>query len=128
MVPNRAFVPDALGRLEDRVVLSGVAAPVALSALRFNMTLGFVRNDFQLFGTSGDFARLRAALAQHVAPLPFARADGLGATTNAILDRMQAGIAAHAPGPVASALHQVEAAIRADARARIDAGSVVVTR
>lgn len=132
MPVRRTFVPDALGSLGDRVLLSEAAAlprgPVALSALRFNMSMDMVRNDFELFATSGNFERLRASLARHTVGSPFAQADGLGVTINAILSRIQADLASGAPRPVAAALHQVEAAVRADVQARIADGTVVVTR
>ena len=129
---RRAFTPDALGRLEDRVVLSHVAGlsqgPVELSDLRFNMAIGLVKKDFELFATSGDLERLRAMLAEHTKGIPFHQVDGLGTKVDAILVQMQSDIASEAPRPISTSHHRVVGAIRADVKARIDDGSIVVVR
>jgi hypothetical protein len=128
MTRNRAFRPEALGRLEDRLVLSHAGAPAVLSGLGFNTTLGMIRNDFELFATSGDFERLRSTLAEHVANVPFQQADGLGPKINAALDRMQADLASGVPHAVASAHQKVVRVIKSDVRARIEDGSIRVTK
>ncbi len=131
---SRAFMPDALGRLEDRIVPSHVAGltrgqdPVALSGPRFNLDIFMVRGDFELFATSGNFEQLRARLAEHTRGVPFHQADGLGTEINAILAQMQTDISSGIPKAIAAAHHRVVDTIRADVRARIDDGSVVVVR
>jgi hypothetical protein len=89
-----------------------------------------VRRDFELFATSGDTSRnlerLRAMLAQNSEGVPFHRVDGLGMKTNAILDQMQADIAAGSPRAIDAAFHRAVAGIRADVQARVATGSVVV--
>lgn len=129
----RSFQPDALGRLEDRALLSSAATargPVVLPSYRLNIALDMVRRDFELFATSGDssrnFERLRAMLAQNSVGLPFHQQDAVGKTTNAILNQMQKDIASGVPHPVALAHQRIVAAIHAEVQKRVDDGSVVV--
>jgi hypothetical protein len=124
---RRAFKPEALGELEDRVVPSGPPrGPVVLSGLHFNTALDLVKRDFELYAMSGDFERLRAMLSQHTSGLPFHRVDAIGRTINAILAQMQSDLAAEVPRAIAMAHGKVADSIRADVQARIDNGTIVV--
>ena len=75
-MPRRAFVPDSLGRLEDRVVLSG--GPVVVSNHTYNFTLSMVWNNFEQYATDGKFQLLRANLAMGAARIPFHRPTAWG--------------------------------------------------
>ena len=130
LMRKRAFKPDALSSLEDRVVLSAVThfthGSVVLSGLKYNMAVDLVRRDFELYVTSGNFERLRAMLAQDTARLPFHRADSLGQTVNDILTKMQSDISSGTPRAVAIALHRVMGTIHENTQAKIDDGTLVV--
>lgn len=135
MMRRRVFTPDALGRLEDRAMLSGAThagGPVVLSSFRLIMALDMDKKDFELFATGQDtphnFGRLRSMLSQNAEGLPFHKVDHVGKTINAILDQMQADIAAGAPHPIATAHQALVAATYAEVQMRVDDGSVVLGR
>lgn len=58
--------------------------------------------------------------------IPFAGVDGLGASTDRIVDRMRHDLTAHVLHAVRSAYKDVIAVTRADLQARIRAGDLVV--
>ena len=127
---RRVFVPEVPGSLEGRLLLSGGVGPhrgaTAISGLRYNTTIDMIRIDFEQFATSGDFPRFRTQLHQSAAKVPFGQADSLGGSINAILDRMQTGLALAASHAIAAAYHEVVVAIHSTVQARIDSGMLVV--
>ena len=127
MIRKRAFVPDPLGPLEARNLLSGGAKPhlpVAFSGVAFNTSNVRIQGYFQQYALGGNFQLLRTQLASSSAAIPFGRQDGLGTKTNAILDQMRQDQANGVPGAILNAYKQVEAGIKADVNARIADGSV----
>jgi len=129
---RRAFTPEAPGQLEGRALLSGVGGrphgPVPLSGPRFNLNLLMIKGEFQQFSIGGDLTLLRSQLAMRSAAAPFARADGLGRSVNAILAQMEAGLASKAPGAVNTAYNEVVAGVRAQVESHIQDGTVVVVK
>ena len=124
---NRSFVPDPLGPLEGRRLLSGGARPhlpVAFSGIAFNAGGMRVESYFQQYAEGGNFGLLRTQLAEVSTAIPFGRQDGLGAKTNAILDQMRQDQAAGVPGAITTAYNSVIAGLKADVNARIANGSV----
>jgi hypothetical protein len=132
---RRAFTPEVLGSLNlaGRVVPSHTAGlahrSVPLSGQRYDMAIDMVRRDFELFATSGDFERLRAALAHHTSGLPFHKVDGLGMKINSILSWMQSDLSSGVPRAIATAHENVVNTIHQDLQSRIDDGPLhVVSR
>ena len=125
---KRAFVPEPLGCLEGRALLSGSAkihhGPVALSGVAFN--LGKLRNKgyFEQYALGGNFTLLRSQLAGTSAAIPYGRIDGLGQKTNAILDQMRVNQANGVAGAINMAYQQVSAGTKADVDARIADGTI----
>lgn len=128
---KRIFVPEPLGCLEGRAMLSGATAhhgPVALSGLAFNLNSQMIRGDFEQYALGGNFKLLQTQIAGREAAVPFARVDGLGPQTTAILNQMRAGQANGATSPVTAAFQQLSATIKADVDARIADGTVTISR
>ena len=126
---KRAFVPESLGPLEGRQLLSGAGSqtphgPVGLSGVGFNTAGLRIKGDFQQYALGRNFQLLRTQLATFSAAIPYGKVDGLGQKTNAILDQMRANQANGVPGAIASAYQQVRAGLKADVDARIADGSV----
>lgn len=128
-MPRRAFIPEAPGELEGRVVPSVAAiahGSAALSGLRYNTAINLIRGDFELYGSSGDFSRLRAMLARDTKGLPFYKADQVGQTVNGLLGEMLNNQRAGIPHAVKNGLRSVVEAIHADLQARIEDGTIRV--
>ena len=127
-MPQRPFVPEPPGPLEGRMLLSGSGKaprlPVPLSGVAFNGGTDRIRADFEQYATGGNYRLLRTQLAQLSTSIPFARQDGLGQRTNAILDRMRQDQADGVPAAIQSAYRQVMAGRKADVDARVATGTV----
>ena len=128
---TRAYRPEVPVCLEDRSLLSGVAGlsadPVVLPQRRFNFVGEHMQQGFVLFARDRDVIQLRGEIIDDVAVMiPFGRVDGLGVSINRIVNRMQHDLSAHVPHAIRSALNDVIAVTRADVKARVQAGDVVV--
>ena len=127
---KRTFVPEPVGCLEGRALLSGGAAsprgPVGLSGVTFNTGNLKIKGYFQQYALGNNFKLLQTQLAAISTAIPYGRVDGLGQKTKAILDQMRADQAANVPGAVASAYHQLSAGLKADVDARIADGTVFI--
>lgn len=127
---TRAYRPEVRDCLEDRRLLSGMASlkahPVVLPNRELSFALERIREEFQLFAEDRDVSDLRERLRDYAVIIPFGRVDGLGVSINRILDRMQDELSGHVPHAIRSAQHDVIAVIRADVKARVRAGDVVV--
>ena len=127
---TRAYRPEAPGCLEGRSLLSGVAGlsadPVVLPRRVFNVVAEQIQSHFQSFGRDRDIAGLRDDLRDVAVIIPFGRVDGLGVSINRIVTRMQDDLSANVPHAIRSALNDVLAATRAEVKARVQAGDVVV--
>jgi hypothetical protein len=123
---RRSFTPAAPACLEGRDLPSAFPGPAHLSAALYGLNLLKLQGNFQQFALYGNLPLLRSQLAMRAAMVPFARVDGLGVKTNAIIDRMQANLAEGTPGAIYAAYQEVRAGVHSDLQARIDDGSVVV--
>lgn len=127
---RRAFRPEALHRLEDRSLQSGVggaaAGPVELPAGRLDGILHQVRLSYFLYVRKPNMEQLRNHLQPVAVLVPFGREDGLGDKINDILHQVHDGIANGAPLPVYTASRQTINLIRSDVYARVRAGDVVI--
>jgi hypothetical protein len=85
-----------------------------------------MRWGFQMFGRDRDVPHLRDDLDDFAVMIPFWQVDGLKASINHILHRMQHDLSAHVPHAILSARNDVLAVTRADVVARVQAGDVVV--
>ena len=138
---TRAYRPEVHGCLEDRSLLSGVAGlsahPVVLLNRKLDIVIEHMESSFQSF--AGDrpsvshlrargplIAELRESLRNVAVMIPFGRVDGLGVKINHILDRMQQDLSARVPNAIRSASDDVIAVTRAEVKARVQAGDVVV--
>jgi hypothetical protein len=127
---TRAYRPEVPGCLENRSLLSGVAAlspdPVILRRTKFNLVAEHIRMGFEFFSRDRVDSEVRDEVHNVIVLIPFGRVDGLGVSINNIVDRMEYEVSANVPHAVRSALHEVLAVIRADVKARVQAGDVVV--
>jgi hypothetical protein len=127
---TRAYRPEFPACLEERSLLSGVAGPsadpVVFTRRRFNFIAEHMRGGFQLFVRNGDVAQLHNEINEVAVWIPFVRADGLQASINRIVDRMQRDISANVPYAIRTASNDVIAVTRADLQARAHSGDVVV--
>ena len=127
---THAYRPEFSGCLEDRSLLSGVAGvsadPVVLPRVWFQFVNQEMRVNFVEFTKNRDVPDLRGDLKDVAFLLPFAKADGLGASINVILKTMQQDLASDVPDAVRLARNEVLAATRAEVEARVQSGTVVV--
>jgi hypothetical protein len=127
---TRAYRPEVPGCLEDRSLLSGVAGPsadpVIFSRHRLSFIVQHMQNGFDLFARYRDVSLIHNEIDDVVVMIPFARADGLRGSIFRILTRMQDDLSAHVPHAFRRARIDVNAAIRADVEARVQAGDLVV--
>jgi hypothetical protein len=127
---TRAYRPEATGYLEDRSLLSGVAGPsadpVIFSRHRLSFIVEHIQGGFDLFARYRDISQLHSEIDDVVVMIPFGRADGVRGSINRIVTRMQNEISAHVPHAFRRARIDVNAAIRADVEARVQAGDLIV--
>ena len=128
---TRAYRPEVSGCLENRLLLTGGAGlsadPVVLLHFKFHKVAIQTRNDFVIFGERDPtVADLHSDLYSLIVMIPFERVDGLGASINGILDRMQQDLSDNVPDAVRTAGNDVIAATRAEVEARVQAGDVVI--
>ena len=127
---TRAYRPEVPGCLEGRLLLSGVAgrpaAPVVLPGHQFKSFVVHVDAEFDIFRHAKDKASLIDGLKNLTPLIPFARADGLPAKLNHIVDQMERDIHANVPQSVRTAANEVLAVTRAELEARVQSGDVVV--
>jgi hypothetical protein len=127
---RRAYRPEAPDCLEDRSLLSGVAGlsahPVVVSRRQLSQTIEHIKFAFGEFTPFRVVHILRDDLHNVAKPVPFGRVDGLDATIDRIVDRMQHDLSARVPHPIRSAQHALLVVIRADVLARVRAGDVVL--
>jgi hypothetical protein len=127
---SRAYRPEVPGCLEGRSLLSGVAGlsadPVVLRFRRLNLVAEQVRLNFHSFGRDRDVPSLRGGLYDVAVIIPFGRVDGLGVSMNSIVTRMQEDLSAGVPRAMRTAQNDVLAVTRADVKARVRAGDVVI--
>lgn len=90
---KRAYCPEVPGCLENRSLLSGVAGlsahPIVLTRRQFNQVPERIQTAFHLFRQGNGISHLHDDILSAVAIIPFGRVDGLGASINGILGRMQ---------------------------------------
>lgn len=127
---RRAFRPEVTGCLEDRSLMSGVgglsADPVVLPRLRYIKVGEHIESSFLLFARDRHLFHLREQLRDVAVIIPFGRTDGLGASINRILSRMQDDLAARVPHAVRLASDDALAVTRDMVNARVQAGDVIV--
>ncbi len=127
---KRAYCPEVPGCLENRSLLSGVAGlsahPIVLTRRQFNQVPERIQTAFHLFRQGNGISHLHDDILSAVAIIPFGRVDGLGASINGILGRMQHDMRAGVHGAVSTARNDLIAAVRADVQARAQAGDIVV--
>ena len=127
---TRAYRPEVPVRLEDRSLLSGVAGPsadpVIFSRHRLSFIVQHMQNGFDLFARYRDISQLHSEIDDVVVMLPFGRVDGIRVSIDRIVARMQRDFRAHVPHAFRRARIDVNAVIRADVEARVQAGDLVV--
>jgi hypothetical protein len=124
---KRAYRPEVHDCLEDRSLLSGVAAdPVVFPRRQLVFVTNHMRSGFALFARQPDFSQLHAEIDDVVPKVPFGRVDGLESSIVSILDRMRHEISAHVPNAFRSAMHDVIAITVAGVKARVRAGELIV--
>jgi hypothetical protein len=126
----RAYRPEVPVCLEDRSLLSGVAGPsadpVILSRLRLRFIVAHIQDGFSLFARNRDVSQLHSEIDDVVMLIPFGRVDGVRASINRVVTRMQNDFRDQVPRAFLQARLGVNAVIRADVEARIRAGDLVV--
>ena len=127
---TRAFRPEAPGCLEDRALLSGVAGhsadPTVFTRREFNFVPEEIQDAFHLFRQGSGFTELHEEISEAVVAVPFGRQDGLAASINSILGKLQQDMHAKVPDAVSAAHNEVLAVTRAAMQAQAQAGNVVV--
>jgi hypothetical protein len=128
---KHAFVPDALGRLEDRVVLSGVrfatSGAAILTTSAFNHASGGINNAFSRFATRGmNYGRLAADLTNALKVIPYVRADGLAGEIQGEVQQMAANINAGQVGAVKAALVASQRDLRSFVMQEVANGRIVI--
>ena len=127
---TRAYRPEVPVCLEDRSLLSGVAGPsadpVMFSRHRLSFIVEHMQQGFDLFARYRDISQIYSEIDDVVVMLPFGRADGIRGSIDRIVTRMQHDLSAHVPHAFRRARIDVNAAIRADVEARVQAGDLVV--
>ena len=127
---TRVYRPEVPVCLEDRSLLSGVAGPSADPVMFSRHQLSFIvehmQDGFDLFARNRDVSQLHNEIDDVVVMIPFGRVDGLRASIDRILTRMQNDLSAHVPHAFRRARIDVNAVIRADVEARVQAGDLVV--
>ena len=127
---TRAYRPEAPGCLEGRSLLSGVAGPsadpVVFSRHRLSFIVAQMQMGFDLYARYRDVSLIHNEVDDVVVMLPFGRADGVRGSIDRILTRMQNDFSAHVPHAFRRARIDVNAVIRADVEARVQAGDLVV--
>ena len=127
---TRAYRPQVPDCLEDRSLLSGVAAPsanpVVFSRRQLNFAAEHLQIGFGLYARYRDLSQLHAEIDDSVLMVPFGQADGLEGSVVRILNRMRHDIAAHVPLAFRTARNDVFAVFRANLQARIAAGDLVI--
>ena len=127
---TRAYRPEVSGCLEGRLLLSGVAgrpaAPYVLTGRQFKSFVVHLDAEFDIFRHTKDGSHLIDGLKNLIPLIPFARADGLPAKLNHIVDQMGRDIHANVPQPVRTAANEILAVTRAELEARVQAGDVVL--
>ena len=127
---TRAYRPEALCRLEDRSLLSGVAVPsadpVVFSRHRLSFIVQHIQQGFDLFARYRDISQLHSEIDDVVVMLPFGQVDGIRGSIDRIVGRMQRDFRAYVPHAFRRARIDVNATIRADVEARVRAGDLVV--
>ena len=127
---TRVYRPEVPVCLEDRSLLSGVAGPsadpVIFSRHRLSFIVGHMQQGFDLFARYRHVSLIHNEIDDVVVMIPFGRVDGLRASIDRILTRMQNDLSAHVPHAFRRARIDVNAVIRADVEARVRAGDLVV--
>ena len=127
---TRAYRPEVPSCLEDRSLLSGVAGssadPVVFSRHRLSFIVQHMQQGFDLFARYRAVSQIYSEVDDVVVMLPFGRADGVRGSIDRILTRMQNDFSAHVPHAFRRARIDVNAVIRADVEARVQAGDLVV--
>jgi hypothetical protein len=127
---TRAYRPEVSGCLEGRSLLSGVAgpsaAPYVFRGAQFKLYVVHTQANFTAFARYRDSIQIRHEFEDVIPLIPFARADGLPATFDGIVDRMVSDVRAGVPHAVRSAYDELIAATRAEVEARVQAGDVVL--
>lgn len=127
---TRAYRPEVPGYLEERSLLSGGAglptAPVVLLRRQFSKVGEQIHLGFQLFARDRAIDDLHDKIFSVGVMIPFGRVDGLGASINGILDRMERDLDANVPFAIRTARTDVLAVTRAAVQVRVQAGDVVI--
>jgi hypothetical protein len=93
---------------------------------RLSFIVEHMQDGFDLFARTRDVSQLHNEIDDVVVMIPFGRVDGLRASIDRILTRMQNDLSAHVPHAFRRARIDVNAVIRADVEARVQAGDLVV--
>jgi hypothetical protein len=127
---TRAYRPEVSGRLEGRSLLSGVAglsaAPYVFRGGQFKLYVVHANADFTYFARYRDPIQIRHEFEDIIPLIPFARADGLPAKFDGIVDQMVSDVHAGVPHAIRSAYDELIAATKAEVEARVQAGDVVI--
>jgi hypothetical protein len=129
---TRAFVPSALGRLEDRVVLSPgahftLSGAAILTTRAYSRAAGNIYNAYVRFATRGqNLVRLNADLARAVGVIPYNRMDGLVDTLQSEATTLVGNISAGVPGSVIAAYQASTADLKQFVQSEVASGRIVV--
>ena len=129
---RRSYRPEPPTSLEDRSLLSGVAAasvgPVAVTSRRLGDVFDRVGLSFTAFTRNSQIDLLRGEVLGEASQIPFTGVNGVESSINAIIDDLQGDRRSHSPMAARLAQRQVVNVIRASVLARVRAGDLVVTR
>ncbi len=129
---KHAFVPSALGRLEDRVVLSGgvrfaTSGAAVLTTRAYNNASSGINSSFRRFATDGqNYVRLASDLTNSLKVIPYVRADGLASTIQGEVQNMAANIGAGQAGAVRAAMLASQADLKSFVQQEVADGRIVI--
>ena len=127
---TRVYRPEVSDCLENRSLLSAVAAPsadpIVLTRREFNLVPEEIRSAFQEYRQGFGIEELHNEILDPVSSIPYGQADGLGSSITRILKTMQREVHAKDPQAINSAVNAVIAVTRADVQALAQAGRIVV--
>ena len=116
----RAYRPEVSGCLEGRLLLSGVAgrpaAPYPFPGHQYKLFVNHVGIAFTLYARYHDKIQLHNEFDDIIPLIPFARADGLSAKIDGIVDKMMRDIRANVPHAIRTAHNDVIAVASNDKR------------
>lgn len=128
MRTKTAFVPESLGRLEDRTVpaatfYNGVA--VLTTNVYWN-AVHSIQNSFAIFGSNLNYGQLYNNLLASVRSIPYHHTSGLDNSMLVAVWQVEANLINHTPFPLISAQNQAIAALNANVSAMWKAGQIII--